>query len=426
MDSAAENRALRRTRVVEVFENWKDSVAFVTGPVVKNEKAVLEEFFMTDGRMPRESNVGTGFIIHKSGFVVTNAHGVEKTVFHVVILADGSRQEQRPAELIAVSHAQDIALLKVESPRVLKPVRLAQSNDVMIGETVIVIGNPIGLRNTCTAGVLSAIGRTTHIADLPGVTLSDALQSDAGINPGSSGGPWFNVVGDVIGMTASMKRDAQNIAFAVSAATLRKALPKMLKVERRYGFATGMDVAPDGRCVVALVEPGSAADKAGVHSGDVITKLADEPIAASLDFHLALVDRKPGETLLVEVLRNGVPQSLSLRLAPRPKPDAKAIILQKIGLQTGPLDRDMAKALGLRPPRGLVISGVDPAVYEKVQHQPQVGDILARIGSIRPRDQDQAAELVEDLQRGDAIDLVLVRRKENTATRLDIHLVLPR
>jgi serine protease Do len=422
-DAPSDSRALRRSRVVEVFENWKDSVVFVTGPVVKSEKPSLEEFFRTAGRLPKENNVGTGFVIHKSGFVVTNAHGVERTIAHVVILADG---KAGPAELIAVLHDQDLALLKVQGGQPLKPVRLALSRDLMIGETVVVIGNPHALRYTCTAGVLSAIGRATHVADIPGVTLRDTIQTDAGINPGSSGSPWFNVVGDVIGMTASMKRDAQNIAFAVSTATLRKALPKMLNVERRYGFTSGLEVSADGRCEVAAVAPDSPAAKAGLRPGDVITRLADVPVPTSLDYHLALVGRKPDETVPLELVRDGKPQTASLTLVSRPKPDAKALVKQKLGIEAVPIEPAQAKAMGLCVARGLVLTSIDPAVYEKVQHPPKAGDVLARIGSIRPRDLDHAAELVEDLKPGQAVDLVVLRRQDNVATRIDIHLVLPR
>jgi len=310
--------------------------------------------------------------------------------------------------------------------RPLKPVRLALSGDLMIGETVIVIGNPHALRYTCTVGVLSAIGRETRVADLAGLTLHDTIQTDAGINPGSSGSPWFNVVGEVIGMTASMKKDAQNIAFAVSAATLRKALPKMLNVERRYGFASGLEVAADGRCEVTAVAPDSPAAKALLRPGDVLTKLADVPLPTSLDFHLALVGRKPEERLAVELIRDGQPRTTTLTLALRPKPDAKALLKQKLGIEAVPIEPAQAKAMGLCVARGLILTSVDSAIYEKVQHGPKVGDVLARIGSIRPRGLDHAAELVENLKPGQAIDLVFIRRHENVATRIDIHLVLPR
>jgi len=419
----ADTRPLRRNRVVEVFEDWKESVVFVTGPVVKGEKQAIAEFFTIEDAKPKENSVGTGFVIHESGYVVTNAHGVEKPMVHVVVLADG---KPLPAELVAVLHDQDLALLKVSAGRPLKPVRLARSGDLMIGETVIVIANPHGLRSTCTSGVLSAIGRATHLADVPGVTLQNMIQSDAGINPGSSGGPWFNVAGEVMGMTASMKKDAENIAFAVSATTLRKTLPGMLDVERRYRIASGLEVTPDGTCEVKTVEPNSPAAKAGLRPGDVIARLGGRATPTSLDFHLALVGRKAEEPFAVEFSRDGRVQKAVLTLSPRPKPDPKILLQQKLGVEVVPLEPAKAKAMGLRMPRGLVVTGVDLSLYEKLEHPPQPGDILARIGLIRPRSPDQAAELLENLRRGQAVDLVFLRRLETSATRIDVHLVLPR
>lgn len=418
----SDTRALRRNHVVEVFENWKESVFFVTGPVVKAERQSPGEFFVTDAKGPRESSVGTGFAIHESGYVVTNAHGVEKTPTPIVVFADG---KGIGADLVALLHDQDLALLKVRGGRTLKPVRLARSGDLMIGETVIVIANPHGLRYTCTSGVLSAIGRATHLADMPGVTLQDMIQSDAGINPGSSGGPWFNVAGEVMGMTASMKKDAENIAFAVSATTLRKLLPRMLDVERRYRIASGLEVAADGACEVKSVLPDSPADKAGLRCGDVITQFADRAVPTSLDFHLALVDRKAGEPFSVKFTREGNAQTASLTLAARSKRDAKAVLQQKLGIEGVAIEPAKANALGLRSDRAVLVTAVDASLYGKVQHQPQPGDVLARIGLIRPRNPEHAAELVEDLQPGQAVDLVYLRRRENTATRIDVHLVLP-
>jgi len=420
---SSDTRPLRRNRVVEVFEDWKESVVFVTGPIVKGEKQALAEFFMIGDPKPKESSVGTGFVIHESGYLVTNAHAVEKPIVHAVVLADG---KPIPAEPVAVLHDQDLALLKVSPGRPLRPVRLARSGDLMIGETVVVIANPHGLRYTCTSGILSAIGRATHLADVPGVTLQNMIQSDAGINPGSSGGPWFNVAGEVMGMTASMKKDAENIAFAVSATTLRRNLPGMLDAQRRYRIASGLEVTPDGTCEIKAVDPGSPAAKAGLRPGDAITSFGGRATPTSLDFHLALVGRKADEPLPVEFTREGGARKTTLTLTARPRPDAKAVLQQKLGVEVVPLELAKARALGLRVPRGLVVTGVDLSVYDKVQHPPQPGDILARIGLIRPRGPEHAAGLLESLQRGKAVDLVFLRREATSATRIDVHLVLSR
>ena len=135
--------------MVEVFENWKDSVIFVSGPTAKTGSPATEEFRACRIGWAR-ANLGSGFILHESGYIVTNAHGVERHIENMVTLSNG---RTFPAELIARLHDRDLALLKINTPWRLKAVRLGRAGNVMIGETVIVISNPLGLMQTCTAGV---------------------------------------------------------------------------------------------------------------------------------------------------------------------------------------------------------------------------------------------------------------------------------
>jgi len=421
-DGPDERLALRRTPVVEVFEKWKDSVVYVTGPLVPGGGASPAEFF--DLPEPKlEQSVGTGFVVHGSGYVVTNAHAAGRVIAHQVVLSDGRKC---PAELVASIRGEDLALLKVHAPGPLAAVRLARSGDLLIGEPVIVIANPHGLRYTCTQGVVSAMGRQTNLLDVEGVTLRDMIQTDAGINPGSSGGPWFNVLGEVIGLTASMKRDSQNIGFAVSAASLRRVLPQMLDVERRYGFATGLSVAADGPCRVEAVEPDSPAARARIRVGDVVVKLADVRTPTVADYHLALIGRKPEEPISVELLRGEEAVAASLVPAERPKPDVAALLREKLGLEAVPLDDAKARAMSLRVARGVVITSVDAARYEGVEHPPAAGDVLARVDAIRPRDFDHLGLLLERLEPGQRVPLVILRRKDDAATRIDVRFVVPK
>jgi serine protease Do len=421
-DPAADSHALRRTPVVAVFEQYKDAVVFVTGPMHSGDKSQPTEFFNPATKGPQEGGVGTGFLIHPSGYIVANAHAVEKLIFPVVVLADGTRC---PAELVALLHNFDLALLKIDAPRPLKAVRLADSGDLMIGETVIVIANPHGLLYTCTTGVLSAVGRNVRLADVPGVTLQNLIQSDAAINPGSSGGPWFNAVGEVMGLTTVMRKDSENIAFAIPVAALRRFLPEMLDVERRYGLVTGLEVAADGPCRANAVAPGSPAAKAGIRAGDVITRLGDRPIPTSADFHMSLIGRKPGETLPLQFARDGKSQEASLVLASRSKPDGAALLKKKLGLEAAPLEPSKAKTMGLRVARGVVVTAVESSFYEKLEHRPQPGDVLARIGWIRPRDLDHVGLLLEKARSKEPLSLVFLRRDADFGTRIDINYVVP-
>ena len=413
----------RRTPVVEVFQQWKDSVVYVTGPMFKIRNPSLEEFFKRPGETPPESSVGSGFVVHESGYIVANAHAAEKVIFPQVALSDGKTYR---ADLVASIHNEDVALLKIDAARPLKPVRIARSGDLMIGETVVVIANPHGLRHTCTAGIVSAVQRTSKISDIEDLTLRNLIQTDAAINPGSSGGPWFNVLGEVIGLTASKKQNADNIGFAVSAQTLRGLLPDMLDVHRRYGLVTGLTVSKDGPCRVAAVETDSPASDADIRPGDVLTTLSGEPIAAGADWHLGLVGRKPGDTLQLELLRQGNAVEASLTLAPRPVPDAGALLRRKLGLSAVPLSAEKAKTMGLYLPYGVVVTGVDPAIYASVDHRPAPGDVLARVDKMRPRDLDHLGLILEKIEPGQSVTMVLLRQSGKTATRVDIKLALPK
>lgn len=410
-------QALRRTPAVEIFQKWSDTVVCVAGPTVKDDRPPGDEFFALPNMKPLEGRIGTGFVIHEAGYIVANAHSAERIVAHRALLSDG---KSYPAELIGSVHGQDLALLQVNAGRPLHAVQLARSGDVLIGETVIVVGNPHGLMRTCTVGVIGAVGRASTLADVRGVTLRDLIQSDAGINPGSSGGPWFNILGEVLGMTASMKKDSENIGFAISAATLRRTLPDLLDVEARQAVTTGIALPADGPCQVTAVQPGSPAATAGFAVGDVITRFAERSTPTVLDFHLAMIGRRPEETVVAGVTRQGTAGTISLTLGRRPKPDGAALLQQKLGLTAIPLDAEKAKSTAMRVARGVTVTAVDSNVFQTAQHKPEPGDVLARIDQIRPRDMDHVGLLLDKVRPGQFVSLVLLRVKGNLATRLDL------
>jgi serine protease Do len=409
----------RHTPAVEIFQRYSNSVVYLTGPMVGPREPATEEFFALPHR--REvTSLGTGFVVHESGYILANAHAVEKPFFHEVTLRDGRKL---PAELLAVVREQDLALLKVEAPHPLTAVKFARSGDLLVGEPIIVIGNPQGLRLTCTTGVLSAVGRATRSAGLPGVTLHGLIQTDAAINPGSSGGPWFNALGEVIGITSSQKRDSENIAFGIPVEAIRLALPEMLDVERRQRILTGLQVLPAEPCRVTAVAADSPAAAAGVKPGDLLAKLDDKPLAGRLDLSFALIGHKPHDTLKLELLRDGKPVQVSLVLGQRPRLDGAAILKTRFGLTAVPLDQAKADATSLRVRRGVVISEVSPGPpwnYDKLLSPPLPGDVLARIDSIRPRDLDDVGLLLDRIPAKKRVVLVLLRRSGNMVTRVDL------
>ena len=279
---------MRRTAVVEVFEACKDSVVNI-GCSRRDEK---------DPNTPH-TEYASGVVVHPAGFVLTNGH-VLRHGGDVAVGFEGGKDY--PARPVALDETGDLALLKIEAGSRLKPIRFGRSRGLLVGERVVTMGNPLGMGMTVAEGIVSAIGRSTQSEY---TFYPDMIQTDATTNPGSSGGPLLNVSGEMVGLNTTKNLQADNIAFAIPADRIRESLPRLLDVEGRYGFVLGMDVADDGPARVAKVVAGSPAEAGGVRVGDVVTRLGSENVASALDFCLALIERRGGEALPVQVLREG-------------------------------------------------------------------------------------------------------------------------
>src|SRR5882757_8022010 len=209
-------QAACRTPVVAVVEKIAPAVVNISAEsTVRSADPFFGMFGL--GTERQAQSLGSGFIIDRNGIVVTNAHVIEGASRITVTLLDGREIE---ADLLGSDRDADIAVLKVKSTG-LPAIPLGRSSDLMIGETVIAIGNPFGLSNTVTTGVLSAVGRT--IPSERGERLfTDFLQTDASINPGNSGGPLVNILGDVIGINSAIVSGANGIGFAIPADRARR------------------------------------------------------------------------------------------------------------------------------------------------------------------------------------------------------------
>ena len=266
----------RRTPVVEVFEQCRDSVVNVsTSRVVRvQSQDTFDEVF---GRRPRVrtqrvESVGSGAVIHELGYIVTNAHVVAQTSDVQVTLADGRTV---PAIVVAVDNEHDLAVLRASVDAPLKAIRLGRSDDLLVGETVIAVGNPFGLQHTVTSGIISALNRELDFGERAQYT--GLIQTDAAINRGNSGGPLLNVNGELIGINTAVRGDAQNVGFAIPVDRLWDLLPKMLDIERRARVRFGLRVTgPEAE--VASIAANSPAARAGLRPGDRLVGLAGRPV----------------------------------------------------------------------------------------------------------------------------------------------------
>ena len=292
---------LRRTAVVEVYQACKESVV--------NIGCVRQD--ASDPNV-RHTEYASGVVVHAAGFVLTNAH-LLRHGGNLAVGFDGGREYG--ARVVAADEHRDLAILKVEADRRLKPISVGRSQGLMVGERVVTMGNPFGMGMTVAEGIVSAIGRSTKSEY---TFYPDMIQTDATTNPGSSGGPLLNVSGEMVGLNTTKKLQADNIAFAIPVDRIREALPEVLAVEDRYGFVLGLEVARLGPAEVTEVRDGSPAEAAGVRPGDVITRLAGEDVRNGLDYYLALVEAKDDGRLVLRVLRDG--QFRALTVTPKRTP----------------------------------------------------------------------------------------------------------
>jgi serine protease Do len=267
----------------------------------------------------KQKALGSGFLVDDKGHVVTNAHVVDGANEVKVKLAD---EREFPAKVVGRDQRLDLAVLELSGAKETQGAALGSSADLRVGEYVVAIGNPFGLGNTVTMGIVSAKDRAIGAGP-----YDDFIQTDASINPGNSGGPLFNLKGEVIGINTAINPNGQGIGFAIPVDALKEVIDPLLskgRVARGYlgvliqpvdaalGKALGMDKAKGA--LVAEVVPGGAAERAGVKSGDVIVGVDGTPVPSSEDLPRIVARYAPGTHAKLEVVRGGNRQTVEVGL----------------------------------------------------------------------------------------------------------------
>jgi S1-C subfamily serine protease len=332
-------QASRRTPLVALVEKVSPAVVNISAESTVREVDPFFGFFGFGVERPAQS-LGSGFIIDRNGIVVTNAHVIEGASRIAVTLLDGRELE---ADVLGSDRDADLAVLKVKAGN-LPALPLGRSSDLMIGETVIAIGNPFGLSNTVTTGVLSAVGRTVP-SERGERLFTDFLQTDASINPGNSGGPLLNAAGDVIGINTAIIQGATGIGFAIPADRARRVIDDLLRFGELQPLWTGarlLSVDPelarrDGLSVrrgalVFKVYPESPAGEAGLLENDVIVSAGGHPVASREDVTTALYTAAAGSPLDLEVRRGERTLRLRLRAVRPPQGLGLQVLERTVGL----------------------------------------------------------------------------------------------
>src|SRR5919106_902960 len=339
--SLNDTRAVSRTIASrgDLSSDEKSTIALFrqASPAVVNITAIgVQRDFFTLNLYQIPEVTGSGFVWDTTGNVITNFHVIHNADAAQVTLADQSAWKAR---IVGVAPDKDIAVLRIDAPaNRLRPIPIGTSKELQVGQKVFAIGNPFGLDQTLTTGVISALGR--EIESVTRRPIQGVIQSDAAINPGNSGGPLLDSAGRLIGVNTAIyspSGGSAGIGFAVPVDTVRRVVPQLIGHGRYAPPSLGVEVDPQINALAARqglegalvlgITPGSAAERAGLRParltpdgrivpGDVIVGLDGTEIATANDLYAALEQHTAGETVRVEVIRDGAPLTLETVLDP--------------------------------------------------------------------------------------------------------------
>jgi serine protease Do len=392
------------------------------------------------GRQPREETTqaaGTGFVISKDGYIITNNHVVEGATKIEIVFYGDEDGEVYEAKIVGRDQLTDSALIKLTQmpPHPLQEAKLGDSSQMAPGDWVMAIGNPFELNHTVSVGVISAIGRPMQMAE---GRWEDVIQTDAAINPGNSGGPLLNLRGEVIGVnTAIYSGSGGNIGigFAVPIKAVRDILPQLEagKVVRGRVGVQVRDVPRDALAefglkerkgaLVSIVTPNGPAAKAGLEPGDVILEFNGKPVSGRNALVQIVMATKPGTTVPIKILRDKAEKSLSVtveELNLETEGGAAGEESQQeeagsgFGITLGPLGSDMARRL--RVPagtRGVLITEVDPT-SSAARSGVRPGDVILKVNGQAVETVRDASQALQAIRRGGAARLLVWQGGQET------------
>jgi len=394
------------------------------------------------GRQPREEitqAAGTGFVISKDGYILTNNHVVEGATKIEIAFFGDEDGEVYEAKIVGRDQLTDSALIKLTQmpPHPLQEAKLGDSTQMAPGDWVMAIGNPFGLSHTISVGVVSAVGRPLPVADL---RTQDVIQTDAAINPGNSGGPLLNLRGEVIGVNTAIYTNGQaqtniGIGFAVPIKAVRDILPQLESgkvVRGRIGVVV-RDVPRDalaefglkerkGALVTSVTANGPGA-KGGVEPGDIILEINSKPVPGRNALVEMVMATKPGTTVPMKVLRDKAEKSLSVTIEELNLETESGGASEEsqqeesgsgFGITLGPLGSDMARRL--RVPsgtRGVLITEVDP-VSAAAREGVRPGDVILKVNGQAVETVRDASQALQAIKQGGAARLLLWKQGQET------------
>jgi serine protease Do len=414
----------RPDAVVEAVQRVLPSVVNIrTETIVERHdpyERMLREFWgPLFGRpwMEKTISLGSGVIIDEEGWVLTNFHVAWRATSIFVKLSDGREFEAEP---IVGTSFTDIALLRIKTkkPEKFSAIRFAAEDDLLLGETVLAVGNPFGLGGSVTRGILSSKSRRPPRENQP-LEVEDWLQTDAAINPGNSGGPLINLRGELIGVNVAVSQEGQGIGFAIPVKRVAAALAQIYSPEiasdNKEPMWFGARVKPGALpLIVTAVHPQSPAGKAGLRVGDQILRIDEHAPRSFIDFSTELIRQATNATPVCSLLiqRGKDQQTLSVRMVEKKTFFNPEMIRQKTGLSVQALTPDLAEAFGLASGKGLLIAEVEkgsPAAEAGLQR----GMIITAVDTQYTQRFVTLAELLSEKKKGEkaTFDLIIPRQR---------------
>ncbi len=414
----------------QVFRHFFGDQQGPQGPQQGPQGGPFDEFFdgffgQQDPREFKQKSLGSGFIIDKQGFIVTNNHVISNAEEIQVKLKNG---DEFDAKIIGSDPNTDIALIKIEADKDLPQLNLGDSNKARIGQWVMAIGNPFGLEHTVTAGIISAKGRVIGAGP-----YDDFIQTDASINPGNSGGPLINMEGDVIGIATAMVAGGEGIGFATPS-SLAKDIIGQLKQSgevTRGWIGVGIqelnqelkdyyDVSSG--VLVTQVFANQPAAKAGLQQNDIIVSVNDKAVNTPRELSQTIAEIEPGKTAELEVVRNGQATTLDVEVTKRqeenlagmqqgqekPQPGEQKPARDVLGLEVSNITDTIAQRYKLEDTKGVIITLIEPGskAFEAGFTQ---GDIIREINHQPVNAVEDYRKIVKETKQGDALFFYVMR-----------------
>ena len=405
---------IRKTPVVQAVSKTLPSVVNIRTETVVEVRdpftELFQDFWNPYYRQPRQDvrrSLGSGVVIHAEGYVLTNDHVVRRATKIRVKFADGREFE---ANRVAYDQRSDLALLKIKVPKGLnnkfETINFGRDSDLLLGETVIALGNPFGLGGSVSQGILSSRDRQAP-REREILDIENWLQTDAAINPGNSGGPLINLNGELIGINVAVHREGQGIGFAIPIARVQESLGEFFAPEQLRGLWFGARVKIEGNSLrLSRVEPNSPAAKAGLRTGDKVVQVNERDVIDFVDWAKEVSGRGL-KTVRIKIFRGGRFLTVPVTLLAEEKVFNSEVIEDRLGITVRTLTQNLAEQLGMSFYGGYLITKVEkqsPAERAGIES----GGVIQRIDGQQLESLVAFAKDILSRQTGDFVQLSLV------------------